>query len=318
MNIIVLGGYGAVGAHVVAHLRARGEHVRAAGRDAHRADLVLDARDPARLNAALTGVDVVVNAAGIEDPSLVEQTTRHGAAFVDITATTSYMTALERLDPASPVLLSVGLAPGLTNLLAAAVHHDAPGQPIDIALLLGAGERHGKASTIWAYQLLGHHLREPATGRPIRNYSEPQRFDLPGYGRRRLYRADYSDQHVLNRDLNVPVRTYFGLTSRLATTTLAALTWIPAAAKATPRLHLPGDQRWLALARSADGHTRGLGGRIQAQATAAITVIAAHTVTQLPPGIHHLHQVLDLTDLDNTPIDWHTVTPTGSPAAHGR
>ncbi len=101
--------------------------------------------------------------------------------------------------------------PGLTNLLAAAVHGAEPG-PIDIALLLGAGERHGAAATAWSYELLGKRFRDP-NGRLVRNYTRPRRFALPGYGWRRLYRADFADQHALSRDLGVPVRTYFGLDS---------------------------------------------------------------------------------------------------------
>jgi NAD(P)-dependent dehydrogenase (short-subunit alcohol dehydrogenase family) len=308
MTIVVLGGYGNVGSHVVNRLREAGEHVLTAGRDARRADLVLDARSPSGIDASLDGVDVVVNTAGIEDPALARQITRAGAAFVDITATTGYVEALERSQLFAPVLLSVGLAPGLTNLLAAELHREAPGRPIDIALLLGAGERYGKASTAWAYRLLGQHLQEPTTGAHVRNYSRPLQFDLPGYGRRRLYRADYSDQHVLQRDLGVRVRTYFGLTSRIATASLAALTRIPGAATTAPRLHLPGDQRWLAMARSASGDVRALGGSIQSHTTAAITAIAALKVRQLPTGIHHLHQVMDLADLGQTPIAtnyWH-------------
>jgi NAD(P)-dependent dehydrogenase (short-subunit alcohol dehydrogenase family) len=154
MTIVVLGGYGNVGRHVVNRLREAGEHVLTAGRDARRADLVLDARSPSGIDASLDGVDVVVNTAGIEDPALARQITRAGAAFVDITATTGYVEALERSQLFAPVLLSVGLAPGLTNLLAAELHREAPGRPIDIALLLGAGERYGKASTAWAYRLL--------------------------------------------------------------------------------------------------------------------------------------------------------------------
>ena len=50
--------------------------------------------------------------------------TGYGAALVDITASTGYVAALERLGPPRPVLLSVGL----TNLLAAAVHAAAPGR----------------------------------------------------------------------------------------------------------------------------------------------------------------------------------------------
>lgn len=202
-----------------------------------RADRVVDLRDERAYRRALSDVAVVVNASGTEDPSLVEIAARRGVAFVDITATMDYIRAVEALDPPAPVLLSVGLAPGLTNLLAAAVHVRAPG-PIDIALLLGSGERHGAAGTDWAYHLLGRQFTDTATSRPIRNYTQSRVFQLPGGGSRRLYRADYSDQHVLTRDLKAPVRTYFGLDSRIATLALALMTWVPTASPSsatTPR-----------------------------------------------------------------------------------
>ena len=111
----------------------------------------MDFHEPggASYRAALASVDVVVNAAGVEDPALAAIAAERVAAFVDITATSAYVAALERLRPRRPVLVSVGLAPGLTNLLAAAVHEAEPG-PIDIALLLGAGERHGAATVLLA------------------------------------------------------------------------------------------------------------------------------------------------------------------------
>ncbi|MFB9880168.1 NAD-dependent epimerase/dehydratase family protein [Planobispora siamensis] len=298
MRALVLGGYGAVGAGIVAELRRRGEEALAAGRNPRLADVVVDLREPRSLAAALPGVDVVVNAAGAEDPTVAEAVTGAGAAFVDITATTGYVAALERLTPCAPVLLSVGLAPGLTNLLAAEVHGESPDTPIDIALLLGAGERHGEASTAWAYGLLGRGFRDPATGRRIRNYTLARHFVLPGQGPRRLYRADYSDQHVLTRDLGVAVRTYFGLDSGAATAALAALTWVPGASKAPRGLHPPGGDRWLAMARGRDGTTRWLGGRGQSRATAAIAATAARAAAGLPAGVHHLHRVLRLADLD--------------------
>jgi saccharopine dehydrogenase-like NADP-dependent oxidoreductase len=304
MKVLVLGGYGEVGARIVTKLRDHGEVALAAGRDPRRADIVIDLREPHTLSAALPGVDLVVNAAGTEEPALVETITRHGAAFVDITATTDYVAAVERLEPSRPVILSVGLAPGLTNLLAAAVHDGAPQQPIDIALLLGAGERYGPASTTWAYGLFGRPFRDTETGDQIRNYTRPRRFDLPGYGSRRLYRTNYCDQHVLSRDFGVPVRTHFGLDSPIATTALAALTWIPGARKTPPGLHPPGGDRWLALAQSRDGLTRWVGGRIQSQATAVMAATAARTAIGLPSGVHHLHHVLKLADLDDAHVSF--------------
>ncbi|RZS36437.1 hypothetical protein EV193_107118 [Herbihabitans rhizosphaerae] len=295
MNVLVLGGYGAVGAEIVAELRDSGDTVLAAGRDPARADRVVDVTDLAGYRDALSTVDVVVNACGAEDLALAEIAGEQGAAFVDITATSSYVEELERLEPRAPVLLSVGLAPGLTNLLAAEVHASAPG-PVDIVILLGAGEAHGDAAVRWAYGLLGKPLTDPEGGR-IRNYTKGKRFELPGFGRRTVYRADYSDQHALTRDLGVPVRSYFGTDSRLATAGLAALTWLPALGGIASKVHPPGSDRWLILARGQDGTTRHAHGRGQSHGTAVITAAAVRAVRDLEPGTHHLHRVLSLADL---------------------
>jgi saccharopine dehydrogenase-like NADP-dependent oxidoreductase len=299
VRALVLGGYGATGAPAVTLLRAGGDHAVVAGRDPARADQVIDLRSPDRaaFTAALAGVDVVVNAAGIEDPALVLAAADRGVAFVDITATTSYVAAVEALAPPAPVMLSVGLAPGLTNLLAAAVHDAAPAGAIDIGLAVGAGERHGAAGVAWSFGLIGRRFADPATGALVRNYTRPRRFDLPGLGTRRLYRADFSDQHVLTRDLGVPVRTHFGLDSRAATALLATLTWIPGGSHAPQGLHLPGGDRWVALARGEDGTTRWAHGRRQSHATAVVAVAAARRAVGLPAGVHHLHQVMGLADV---------------------
>lgn len=297
MRVLVLGGYGAVGGRIVAQLRAGGDDAIAAGRDAARADRVIDLESSGRgsLQRALSDVDAVVNASGLEDPNLVAQIARD-VPLVDITATTGYVTALERLELPQPVLLSVGLAPGLTNLLAFAVHASAPG-PIDLVVFLGAGEQHGAAAVAWSYGLLGVRFRDPGTGHPVRNYTSAQSFDLPGHRRRNLYRVDFSDQHVLTRDLGVRVRTYFGLDSRLATAALATLTWVPGASRAPSGLHLPGSDRWLVLARAGDQTSRWATGRVEAQATAVVAATAVRAVGGLPPGVHHLHQILTLADL---------------------
>jgi len=301
MRVLVLGGYGATGARIVGLLRAGGDTAVVAGRDPTRADRVLDLRrlSAAAVRAAVSDADVVVNAAGHEDPAVAAAFLDQGVGFVDITATIRYIAALERLEPSAPLLLSVGLAPGLTNLLAAAVHQAAPG-PVDVALVLGTGERYGSASVGWSSGLLGTSFADPGSGAIIRNYTRPERFDLPGLGRRRLLRADFSDQHTLTRDLGVPVRTHFGLDSRLATSSLAVLTHIPGSAGLTRRLHLPGSDRWLALARGADGSVRWATGRPQAHATAAMAAFAAQIAVTLPAGVHHLHRVAPLADV---PVD---------------
>jgi saccharopine dehydrogenase-like NADP-dependent oxidoreductase len=118
MRVLILGGYGAVGARVSAELRAQGHNAITAGRDATQADRVVNINDARAYRDAVADVNVVINASGAEDPALAVAATEQHAAFVDITATMDYILALERLDPPAPVLVSVGLAPGLTNLLA--------------------------------------------------------------------------------------------------------------------------------------------------------------------------------------------------------
>jgi hypothetical protein len=168
---------------------------------------------------------------------------------------------------------------------------------VDLALLVGAGDEHGVAASEWSLHLLGRHFLDPAGAGWIRNYTRATRFDLPGYGGRRLYRVDFSDQHIMTRDLGAPVRTYFGLDSQLATTALAALTWLPGASRLPAGLRLPGSSRWLALARATDGSMWWADGRGQSQATATITALAVESVPSLSPGIHHLHEVMTLVDV---------------------
>ncbi|WP_017597584.1 saccharopine dehydrogenase family protein [Nocardiopsis lucentensis] len=299
MRILVLGGYGAVGSPVTERLRAQGHTCWSAGRDPHRADRVVDAGSPGTggFREALEDVNVVVNASGAEDPALVAIAAERGAAFVDATATHTYVAAVERLSPRAPVLLNVGLAPGLTNLLAADLHTRAPGDgPIDLAVVLGAGEEHGAAGAAWAFGLLGRSFPDPATRTPVRNYTRPSVFTLPGQGRRRLYRADFSDQHVLTRDLGRPVRTHFGLDTAPLTVALAGLTRLPGARRLPTGLHLPGSDAWTVLARAGE-HVRWARGHGQSRATAALTAWATTVVDGLDAGVHHLHGAATLDDL---------------------
>ncbi|MEU8894457.1 hypothetical protein [Nocardia sp. NPDC048505] len=291
MRVLVLGGYGAVGRPLVELLRAGGDTVLVAGRDAARADVVVDLAAPEldSYRAAARSADVVVNASGAEDPRLAELA---GAPFVDVTASTEYVARLRESSPAQPVIVDVGLAPGLTNLLVSAL---APAGPVDLAVLLGAGERHGAAATAWTYGLLGRHFT--ADDGIVRNFSRPKAFDLPGYGRRRLYRADFSDQHTLTRDLGVPVRTYFGVDSRLATAGLAALTWVPGAARMPRGLRFPGSDHWMLLARADSGSALWARGRNQSRATAVLAAAAVRRTRHLAAGVYPLHRIMTLDDL---------------------
>ncbi|MFC9660192.1 NAD-dependent epimerase/dehydratase family protein [Nocardia sp. NPDC127606] len=302
MSVLVLGGYGTVGAHLVRLLRAEGVTTHAAGRDPARADRVVDLRDIAGVDAALAGATVVVNCAGAEDIRLARACAGRGIVFVDISATSNYVQALEDLD--GPVVLGVGLAPGLTTLLAvdALTHRRGP---VDIMIGLGSGETHGPAATAWTYQLLGRRFPD-ADGTSVRNFTGRQRFSTPADAAYRPFpalRADFADQHRLTREFGVPVRTYLRLDSQLATLGLAALTWAPALQSLAPA-HMPGSSdRWVALARAADGSTRAASGRGQSLATAVIAAITVRALIRNPVSAPTwIHQLLELDDIGHDPL----------------
>ncbi|CAM4504188.1 NAD-dependent epimerase/dehydratase family protein [Nocardia ninae] len=298
MNVLVLGGYGAVGAHVVRLLRADGLTALAAGRDPARADVVLDLSAPDSFGAALNDVAAVVNCAGSEDIRLAETCAGRGIPFLDISATSEYVQSLEKI--AGPVVLGVGLAPGLTTLLAVETLANHRG-PVDIMTGLGSGEKHGPAATAWTYGLLGKHFPDP-DGTSIRNFTKPTRFETPkesGYKPAAALRADFADQHRLTREFGVPVRTYLRLDSRSATTGLALLTRAPALSSLTPK-RMPGSDRWVVLARATDGSVRWAAGRGQSLATAVVTaaVVRAvlNTTLTAPTWIHEILTLADLRD----------------------
>lgn len=298
LRVLALGGYGAAGAFAVERLRASGHTVTTAGRDAQRADHVLDLADLDAVARAAADADVVLNTSGREDPRVVTAATGAGAAFVDISATATYLAGIEALRPEAPVALSVGIAPGLTNLMAhaAAAQTD---RPLDVAIVLGAGEHHGAAGSAWVYGMLGRSFTDPSTGDAVRSYTQPATFELPG-GRRRLYRTDFSDQTTLTAELDRPVRSYFGLDSRIATGALAALTWVPGARRMPTGLPMPGGERWYLQVRDDRRVYSTATGVGQSRATGIMAALAVERVGAASPGVHHLPALLTLDDVDLT------------------
>ncbi|MCW4351794.1 NAD-dependent epimerase/dehydratase family protein [Hoyosella sp. YIM 151337] len=295
-RVVVLGGYGAVGAHTTALLRSAGHTVITTGRDPARADHLLNIRDHAAAAAMARGADIVINATGAEDPGLAMSVTGAGAVLIDITATQSYLEDLARHHHTAPILVSVGVAPGITNLLAAELHRRTPG-PIDIVIMLGAGKKHGAAATEWTNRLVGAHFTTP-DGTRVRNFSSSRVFRLPNHGRRRAYRADFSDQHVLSRDLGTPVRSYFLLDSRAATGALAILTRLPGPPRMPAGMPVPGaTDRFLLLARATSGEAVYVPGREQSRATAAVTAAMVTFAHRLQPGIQHIHHIAELDEV---------------------
>ncbi len=323
--IVLVGGSGAVGSRVAHSLAAayRGR-VRVAGRRRERARevastagngaeaLVVDVGDP-RTWAAVEGASLVLVCLDQETTSFARFCLSLGVSYVDISAQGSFLKQVEELDAVArhygaSAVLSVGLVPGLSNLLAAAVTERLPAlDRVDIVVQLGLGDAHGAAAIAWMLDQLDapFDVGLPGARVPTRGFGESLEWREPRGGPRRAYRFNFPDQHTLTTSLEIQVHSWFCLTSRLTTRLVAALVrWGGASCVRAPgirglveavlqRVHV-GSDAWSIAVLGAGGRTlASVRGRREGVGTAAVAAATCRRVLEgrVPPGVWHLHQV---------------------------
>ncbi|WP_240134466.1 saccharopine dehydrogenase family protein [Streptomyces sp. MUM 178J] len=316
-RILVAGGYGAVGAEVTRTLAEWFPgRVAPGGRDESRArahgGVRLDVSDADGFRKALDDLgDIAVVVLCVEpaDAAVARLCLERGIHLVDVGATRRLLDAVGDLHglavgTGATAVLSVGVAPGLTNLLARRVHDAVGGaERLDITVLLGSGERHGADALRWTVD----GLAEPAPARPTRTA-------LPGYGTRTAHPFPFSDQHTLRRTLGVPeATTRLCLDSRPLTASLFALRRAGLLRGARrPRLqrlltglfsrvHIGGDGFAVRVdAHRGDRHAaQALTGREQSRVTGLTAAyVARGLLTEgVPAGVHHIEQLSVFADL---------------------
>ncbi|MCP2323294.1 hypothetical protein HDA40_001801 [Hamadaea flava] len=327
-SILVVGGYGAVGTIVSRTLDGWFPgRVLAAGRRPQQARLEpgitavrLDLHEPGSLDELLRqhSISTVVLCVEPPDSALARTCLRQGIHLVDIGASDQLLCKVEAMadlaiDSGATAVLSVGVAPGLTNLLAQQVHQTLGGtDQLDITVLLGAGEHHGLDAVGWTVGQLGQ-----------QSAHEARRFSvaLAGYGARTAYPFGFSDQYTLRRTLGVGnVTTRLCLDSAPLTALLFGLKRIgafrteplrKALTQILARIHI-GTSRF---AIRVDGQRGGrhaaynLTGIEQSRITA---LVAAHVTRKivtgsLPTGVHHIEQLPALADIPSQLLE-HGVT----------
>lgn len=209
-------------------------------------------------------------------------------------------------------MLSVGLAPGLTNLLvkAAAAELDTI-ESARIGILLGIGDAHGPAAIDWTL----HNFRKTRAG-TIEHlpFGDPPR-QYP------VLPFDFADQHVLRRTLTIAdVQTFMTFdTPLLSRIMFAVLRRVAASAMLTrlfraltPYARLGSDRT--ALSVEVHGTKAGqrlvrrmkMQGRKEARITALIAAMVVEHVLRhdIAPGVHHIEQILSIEMLmPHTPDD---------------
>lgn len=168
-KILILGGYGAVGREAAAALvrDLPTASVIVAGRNPDNARRIpgttpmrLDATDPGELATALTGVDAVLMCAERDNARVARACLARGIDYLDVSADHEVLADIAELDDLArrndaTAVLSVGLAPGVTNLLARHCLEHSPVREVRIGVLLGTGEQHGPAALAWTLDGLG-------------------------------------------------------------------------------------------------------------------------------------------------------------------
>lgn len=241
-KILIIGGYGTVGSIITVYLlEYYPDRIIVGGRKFEKAEEfsrslnqritpleidVLIEPDP----NVLENVGMVVMCIDQKNTRFVELCIEKGIHYIDITANHELIEKIEQLDAQARsanvnVVLSIGLAPGITNLLAQQCINQLPDNDyVDNFILLGLGEKHGDAAYRWifdnintSYKVSGQEKRVIIPG-----FSMPKQTEL--LGRRTFYSFNFSDQHTLaktTRAENVITRLAFD--SRFVTKSIALL-----------------------------------------------------------------------------------------------
>ncbi|TRZ39829.1 saccharopine dehydrogenase [Niallia circulans] len=238
-DIIVIGGYGHVGKLICKQLADYYPgNVYAAGRSQEKAErfaastngevkaMVLDINQAVPANILATAKLVIV-CLEQENVAFAASCLESGIDYIDISASYTFLQKVEELHQSvvqsnGAALLSVGLNPGVTNLLAKWVADKMDTtDSIDIFLMLGLGDTHGHAAIEWTIQQVKTDFHKWENGRRILKKSfvgKETAYFGKKLGFRKAYPFNFADQHVLPKTINVdPVSTFLCFDSRLAT-----------------------------------------------------------------------------------------------------
>lgn len=331
-DILVAGGYGEVGRFASAELVRRFPgRVVIAGRDHAKARAVaatlegararrLDLDDAASVDAALAGVAVVLACVERHDTGLVEACLRRGIHYVDVTASHAFLRSVEALrrvaeTSGAAVVLSVGLVPGVTNLLARMLTRALDRtHAVGIDVMIGLGDVHGPAAIEWTLDRM--HAPYRLGERRVTPFTDPHRVELPPFGRRTTYAFDFPDQHVVARTLGIPrVQTRLCFDSAFVTwllglfAAIGVLRWLR---WQWLRARVARLARWLSFGSAtfvtrveahgtrdgeparASGLVRGEG---EARATGIVAALVVERILEGEPviGVHHIDEAVDPT-----------------------
>ena len=245
-KVLIVGGYGNVGRIIATELCRRfPKQVIVAGRNYQKAKefsseleqqiipMGLDVSSISSSDGLLDDVGVVIMCLDQKNIEFVQRCIQRGIHYVDISASYHILSKLEKLNKEAQkaettVVLSVGLAPGLTNLLTKHCQSQVPDMTYaDIYILLGMGDSHGDAALQWTLENMDGKFttRDHGETKQVKSFEDGKQTVFPGrLGKRTAYRFNFSDQHVLPQTLRLErVSTWMCFDSALMTYSLSRL-----------------------------------------------------------------------------------------------
>jgi hypothetical protein len=185
--VLVIGARGALGALVADAFRRHGWAVRESSRDPSSSPAFqhVDLTDPATLAPALDGVNVVITTVPDQTLAAERHVLKHGGVLLNLSAEPA--TALRSLrrqtgQAKGTVVMNAGIAPGVTNLLAAELLEENPAaDEVELVFTVSTQSTGGAASAAFAHRGFtgrGHHrvkqviLPEPFGYRQVLGFAE--------------------------------------------------------------------------------------------------------------------------------------------------
>ncbi len=337
-QILVVGGYGHVGARVSERLASRFPgRVLIGGRRGAAAETLadrigygargvqMDIRDPESVADALDGVETVVVCLEDSTGLVLAEAVERGLGYVDINADRRIMEDSRRLHEqavtsGARAVLGIGLAPGVTNLMAASAAR-AVKDPTDleVGILLSLYDEFGPQALDFMLEAGSRPFPEPRAGstRLVLPYTEPRPVWFgPDLGFRQARWFPLADQFGYNETLGVKsaatvialdprwIDRIMAISARLRVLRLSALprvrgalTWLPMKLFGTAR---PAPVKVSATARAGDlTATVLLEAMGESQATADALAAAASLIGEVEAGVWLPEQAFDsITFLD--------------------
>ncbi len=224
-KILIIGGHGAVGRIIIEKLADYGlKNIIIGGRDESEMQKFIKTDAPHvtyRIIDIHQGIDekvlqdikLVVMCVDQLDTRLVSYLVAKGIGYIDITANSEFMLQISNIENQSnaSVITSVGLAPGLTNLMVHQYLQTSSEKKVAIDILLGAGDSHGKAAVEWLFKTINQPYQIGTYGEKYKNFSFGRKVTFPPQLNRYMYNFNFSDQFILRKEFpDVDITTYLG------------------------------------------------------------------------------------------------------------